>query len=66
MAVSKADMMATARYKKKHVHRISFEVQNKYWDEELQPAIEESGLSTNGFIKMCIEEYLKNRGLKTQ
>lgn len=62
MAVTQAEMRATAKYKKAHMHRISFEVQNKYWDEELGPAIRESGMSTNGFIKKCIEYYLENMG----
>ena len=63
---TEAEMRATAKYKKANMHRISFEVQNKYWDEELWPAIEESGMSVNGFIKMCIAHELENRGLKTQ
>lgn len=59
---TEAEMRATAKYKKANMHRISFEVQNKYWNEELWPAIEASGMSTNGFIKKCIAYYLENMG----
>lgn len=56
---TEAEMRATARYKKANIRRISFEVQNTYWDEVLKPAIVSTGMSTNGFIKMCIEKYLR-------
>lgn len=61
---TKAHSKATAKYKKTHIKRIAFEVQNEYWNEVLMPAIEKSGLSINGFIKEAVKEYI--RTLKTQ
>lgn len=60
MAVSAAHMKATAKYKKAHIRRLSFEVQNEYFDEVLKPAIDETGMSINGFIKEAIKEYIEN------
>lgn len=62
MAVTEAQMRASAKYKKEKVKRVALEIQNAYWDETLKPAIEASGMSTNGFIKKCIAYYLENMG----
>ena len=47
-----------ARYKKKAVRRISFEVSKAYFDAVLFPAIQKSGESTNGYIKKAINDRI--------
>ena len=59
MAVTKARIRATTKYKKNHVKRIALEVRREYWEEELYPAILSSGMSTNGFVKEALREYIE-------
>lgn len=56
---TQAQMRATAKYKRTHLKRISFEVQNEYWNDVLSKAVKESGLSLNGFIKEAVKEYIE-------
>ena len=55
---TEAEMKATAKYKKTHLKRISFEVQKEYFANVMSPAIERSGESINGYIKKAIQERI--------
>ena len=59
MAMDKQKFYARVnRYKKKAMKRILFEVKKDYFAAIMEPAIKESGESTNGFIKKAIADRI--------
>ena len=58
MAVSKAQQRAVNKYMKENYDRILVTMP-KGRKEIIRAAAEAAGLSTNGFINFCIQEYME-------
>lgn len=46
------------QYQKEHIKRISFNVQQTYFNEVLKPTCDKLGLPVNTFIKQAIEHEI--------
>lgn len=50
-------------YAKKNLKRIPLNIRKSFYSEVLVKAAEQSGMSTNGFIKTAIQEKIARDGL---
>ena len=51
---SDAQKRATAKYKAEKYKRVPFDVPIPFYEETIKPAVEQSGMSLNGFLKEAV------------